>query len=141
MLTSEHRCLDDETSPDRQLAALPVPRPEVDAVRPSVARAELLTTVRELGSSVAALDPRTGEDDPPRLVAIADDLQLLLEQAIDTLGVLRDLEDEPSAPELVLDFGEGDSDVEEGSSHRAPVLSPPRLANICFCLLYTSRCV
>ncbi|MBL8944713.1 MAG: hypothetical protein JNK45_16250 [Myxococcales bacterium] len=101
-------------------------------MRPSVARAELLTTVRELGSSVAALDPRTGEDDPPRLVAIADDLQLLLEQAIDTLGVLRDLEDEPSAPELVLDFGEGDSDVEEGSSHRAPVLSPPRLANICF---------
>lgn len=130
MLTSEHVCLDDEATPERPIAALATARSNAEA--PGVARARLLNTVRALGSSVAALDPRTGEDDPLRLVAVAEDLHSLLEQAIDTLGALRDLDDEPRANDLVLDFGEGDPESDEGSAPRTLALSPPCLANICF---------
>lgn len=95
-------------------------------------RAELLLELRALGSRTAAIDPREGEDDPARLDALAGELQLLLAQAMDTLGALRRTDEESRVAEGTGEFELVDDDLDEGTSAKAPVMSPPRLANVCF---------
>lgn len=102
-------------------------------LRAIAARDELLVGMRALGSRTAAIDPREGEDDTSRLEAQARELQLLLAQAMDTLGALRRTDEESRTAEGTGEFDLlVDDALDEGSTARAPVLSPPRLANVCF---------
>lgn len=92
-------------------------------------RGELLTTLRGLGGLAAAIDPRVHEDDPAELGALARELQSLLARAIETLAELRRQDDAQREPDPIVFDEELDA---ETSSSRMPMLSPPRLANVCF---------
>jgi hypothetical protein len=91
-------------------------------------RGELLTTLRGLAASAAATDPRVHEDDEPALGGLARELQSLLVHAIETLAELRREDDGQREPEPIV----FDEELDELQVGRTPMLSPPRLANVCF---------
>lgn len=89
--------------------------------------AELVAIIRAIGDEAAQLDPRVLEGDAARLAGLAHSLDRCMGSALAALGALQRHDDGAREPELVFD-----AELDETESTPVHVLSPPRLANVCF---------
>lgn len=92
---------------------------------------ELLAGLRALAGEAAQLDPRGHEDDDGGLRRLAAGLRRHLIGASALLGELQQIDDLGYEPQWVDEIDDGAS-FDEADLGGAMVLSPPRLANVCF---------
>lgn len=94
-------------------------------------RAELLTSLRALARDTAQLDPRLQEDDHCGLRRLVEGLRRHLIRASALLGELQQIDDVGHEPQWTDEIDDGES-FDEADFGAVMVLSPPRLANVCF---------
>lgn len=109
------------------IAALRLVDPAADGEADPRPRAEPLAEVRAIGDATARIDPRVLDGDDAAIAGAVDELRALLVRGVALLGELRRLDDAAREAEPVDDERD---DFDEAPA--AVVLSPPRLANVCF---------